>query len=404
MAKTTYDYHIVINSYHARTCQHHYMYNPQVKKVEKSEDGKTNSVHYETAEYQVEIKMVRDAAEIHVTNKPTFHPYGDILNGKETIISSSMRKLKLIHLFLYGRIMSFKSLTLSCCTSATRKERYNQSFSYSDETQHEPIYSMIGDKKLLRPFSEHWKDDAFIQNFLSTVLLTAEPRWAAVSAYACGKSKEFEAERLLYNWMSFNAMYGFLCAEVARISNHRNPLKPFKAQADAACLNFLYLRDREYDMNRYEGIWNRDTRKKYADEIGAKLITRDTDVEAFVKELRNPSSQLCGTIQAIMHPSKMDAYHFMLLQFPYQLRCGLFHGGKSMPILSYADSSLLKSLSIANRLLEDYIDNHLQAYFDLEYIEETLIPEIEKNYTAIPSGFFQTPSSKKKQKSSEQTS
>lgn len=365
---TTYDYEIIINSEPQNSAKY-FHYHPLVSRP------KQGLKELQKAKYEVEIWLEKDSARILIDKKPSFHPYETILNGSETILSSALRKLKMLHLFYYGQILEFKHLHISCHTSLSKKERYSESILY-DANNHEPLYSLIGTQKLQPVFSAEWRSPEFIDNFLNTRLLITERRWAAIAAYACAKSKCFESERLLYNWMAFNALYGYtgklaneILAEkqpISKLGNHKS-----KDPNDRESIEFFYW----METKSYCGI-DEKTRNQMGDDISKKWIQPDTNVEVFLSELSDSKSPFCTEFKK-EYPN-IAPFSFMLFQFSYYMRCNLFHANKTIPLLSYENSSYLKCLAISNKLLEDYLEQHLPEIFDdvvfKKHLQGVIIP------------------------------
>lgn len=356
--KTTYDYEIIINEGIFTSEPLFFSYYPIVS------IGKKSSQPPERAKYKIELYLGKETARIVVKHKPTKHQYDKVLNGEETILSSAIRKIKMLHLFYYGQILNFTSIFMSCHTSKG-KEIFSKPFLYSDETYHEPLYSLLGTQKLKRLFSDEWRTPEFIDAFLNTRLLITERRWAAVAAYACAKSKCFEVERLLYNWTSFNALYGYAGTLINKMivetqSNTRFGRKK-KGPDDSEGVNFYYIWEGHKISQSLELI-TQDERTKIAEFIGKECISRTTDVNNFIQDISNAQSELWIKIHQ-KHP-EIDPLTFMRVQFPYYMRCDLFHANKTVPILSYENSSYLKGLAIANQLLEEYLEEQLPMYFN----------------------------------------
>ena len=73
----------------------------------------------------------------------------------------------------------------------------------------------------------------------------------------------------------------------------------------------------------------------------------------------------------------ISSYGYLLTQFSYYYRCTFIHANKPIPLFSFNNEIELKSLKIINSLLEEFIENNLNKWFDSDYVK-TLKEKAEK--------------------------
>ncbi len=59
----------------------------------------------------------------------------------------------------------------------------------------------------------------------------------------------------------------------------------------------------------------------------------------------------------------LSTYGYMLGDFPYYVRCSVFHGEKPILLFSFEDDMELKALRISNKLIEEFLDEYLYKCF-----------------------------------------
>ena len=81
-------------------------------------------------------------------------------------------------------------------------------------------------------------------------------------------------------------------------------------------------------------------------------------------------------IQKILanHPiTGLHEYGFLLLKFPYKFRCNSIHSNKPVPLFSFRDEGNLGAFKLINKVLEDFLDNHLAEWFDENFKGYSLV-------------------------------
>ncbi len=284
----------------------------------------------------------------------------EMLSGDSYLFPDAIKKALLLYLLKYNKALSISSIIVKI-----------------DDAQEEipfpkgakpPIYSMINGT-LQREIPKAFSSDTVFQNLLNTPKSKYDKRIASLFALLCSKSKEYETERFIYLWTSFNGMYGYLSDFTKEPSNDKKRIYE--------CDQIKYLQ--KY-FNIGNDMINNNDKVKIANKIISLLHTVNS--EAICRKHIDYTS-LKNQIETVLIKSAGDkynltAYGYLLTQLAYYFRCKIVHGSKPVYLFSYGDDKELHSLKIINILLEEFIDNNLSLWFDENYINKTIIPRINK--------------------------
>lgn len=287
--------------------------------------------------------------------------------NKEKILSSdcylfpdAIKKALLLYLIKYN-----KALNISLITINIDGHQEELSFSKGDKL---PVYSMINGN-LQREIPKEFTSDVVFQHLLKTPKSKYDKRIASLFALTCSKSKEYETERFIYLWTSFNGMYSWISefiAEAKGVDKYRKENKQI--------LGF----------QQFIGVGKETIVEKDKTRIANTVITilKDIDCEKISKSViedKSISKRIEGALCKDTNERYiLSAYGYLLTQFAYYFRCKIVHGTKPVYLFSYEDDKELHSLKIINALLEEYIDNNLPLWFDENYINNEIKPTIQK--------------------------
>ena len=240
------------------------------------------------------------------------------------------------------------------------------------------IYSLCG-RNLQRPMTQPWTDDS-LQRILASTKSKANRLDAALDALLIAKSKYYETERFLYLWMAMNGLYGFvaeLALEYMRSGKERDWIKKEFGEIKffAMILGYPY-------RGRFNGTED-DTVKEL--EL---LLTGigSNGVEDFINAAKNndENNRFVEGIHNVFEKAgvesgKMHPYAAMLLFMSYKVRCKYFHAEKAVPLICFEEEHPLPVLRVLNRVMEDFLDDNLNKWFDSGVLNISFLPRI-RNY------------------------
>lgn len=237
------------------------------------------------------------------------------------------------------------------------------------------IYSLCG-RKLQRPMTQPWTDDSLLR-VLSSTKSKANRLDAALDALLIAKSKFYETERFIYLWMAINGLYGYVAefaSEYMQSKKERDWIKKEFSEIKffAMILGYPY-------RGRFNGTED-DTVKVL--ELLLTHIGNDR-VDDFINAAKNNdmNNRFVEGIHDVFEKAgveagKMHPYAAMLLFMPYKVRCKYFHAEKAVPLICFEEEHPLPVLRVLNRVMEDYLDENLNRWFDSGALNDFFIPRI----------------------------
>lgn len=276
------------------------------------------------------------------------------------LFPDAIKKALLAHLVLFSEHIKIKTMSVQI-------DGDSECIINTDKGHTPPLYSMIIGK-LDRPLSTKW-GEASINGLLAQTKSSYDSRTAALFAFVCSKCKHYESERFIYLWMAFNGMYNYF----AHLVSDTHSIKKVK---------------QEYKQLRYfqrlfslgdETISDDTEKKRIAHEVTALIRNESLDITRQFLESEN-GENLCEKIRILRvkpqdgKPYNLTPYGYLLTQFSYYYRCNLIHANKPLALFSFADESDICCLRAINSLLEEFIENNLNLWFDDKFVDEHLRP------------------------------
>lgn len=256
------------------------------------------------------------------------------------LIKEGIKRAALLYLLQYQKPLDIRNITL---TAIQRK----QNLGSVDLTNSLTFYQMF-DGKLLRPLSGEWKDSGFQQRILDYRKSGNELSrpLSALYAYLFSKTKTKETERFSYLWIAMNGFF----ASVSPNYNDRDAMTAFLKKYD---LGNTMLTKKERDNFCKSAVFEL---MKIPEPVTADNL-EDEAHKAFSDYIREKAAEYdSNTFDA-------SPYGFLLTDFPYYLRCTLFHAVHPLELFNFENDWELKSLRIVNGLLEEFLDKNLHTLF-----------------------------------------
>ena len=261
------------------------------------------------------------------------------------LMKEGIKRVSLLHLLKYQKPIAIKKLTLEISADGDEDGKDVRTY---DMTKNIVPFSMV--PKLLRPISKAWDDQEVLQNVLefrkSKTDLSAH--MAALYAYLFSKTKSYETERFTYLWIAMDGIFNVLLPDTKNLYDKRSRfLSEFGLGSEA-------LPDAPSD--------------EICPKISLKIkdmdvITKESLIGGAHKELADYINQNMPVNKYSKKPFDQSAYGFFLTDYPYYLRNKYFHGNRPLELFSFLDDLELRSIYKANRILEEFLDEHLISIF-----------------------------------------
>ena len=307
------------------------------------------------------IKLTISKTGVSISaNLSNIYDKKEMLSSDGYLFPDSIKKALLLYLLKYNKTLSIKSITVKI-------DDVEEVVSFDNKTT-PPIYSMINGG-LKRNISEDFSSNSVFEHLLKTPKSKYDKRIAALFAFLCSKSKEYETERFIYLWTSFNGMYSWISEFIAKA----NGVDRYRRE------NKQIIAFQKYIDVGYETI---EDGQKSIIANSVISILKEIDVEHISKTTID-ENELSERISCVLNKASgkkynLNTYGYLLTQLSYYFRCKIVHGSKPVLLFSYADDGELHSLKVINALLEEFVDKNLPFWLDEKYITDTIIPKTEE--------------------------
>ncbi len=288
-----------------------------------------------------------------------------IFAGRDNLFADALKKVMLLYLIQYGCGLKIRTARLLC----------NQAeiFRWDSKTAGGPLIYAMNSGNLRLPFSENWQAPEVLSAIVSTSKSAYNGWFTALHALTVAKSDRYEIERFLYYWMAMNGLYNY----AAMLEKKRSG----SSYGTDRAKHILFLKGYgheifEVDVTGIPKNKRDNERKRLSKRICEKteaVLKRipEADIEPFCaacigNDLENPYVRQVISAVSKVTDSLEDIHSFMVIWFPYQLRCNTFHSEAALPTFCFAEEDRLKVLRVVNRLLDRYLTEELPKWMRRE--------------------------------------
>ena len=279
--------------------------------------------------------------------------YADIsweLQGKQTtskeeklnsyaynLLKEAIKRAEIIHIIFYNTSINWDRAILKI------EDTIGNTFQV-DNIESLKTFNMINCQRI-REISPKIKDENFIIKMFYRNKTEIETEMASLNAYIFSKYKEFETERFLYLWMSFNGMYSILARETVKGNQEK--------------LRIEYILEKYFSGGT---LLKAEKRRKYAKQM--LLLFSSTKPDTIMEDAINPNSEFYKKVKDFIDSNyeennMMNPAGFVIGEVAYLLRCDYFHSDLPIMLVAFENDYELKALMCINSFLESFLDNHL---------------------------------------------
>lgn len=266
--------------------------------------------------------------------------YFDIFSNSycENLIKEGIKRVFLVHILKYKNCLKIKRIELVITCGELVHEM--------DLTEKLIMYSMI---PIAYSFDQKLgvNDASFISNLLKRKKTEMGANLSSLYAYIYSKCQTFEIEKFMYLWMAFNGYYKYKYNKKLDADGIKECLKDHNLGTE------IFSRAR-HETQGLKVMAHLSSLSKHDIEL-LMLETSNSCKEFKEKYLRkddNDGAQLDITVKG-----------YLMMDFAYYLRCSVFHANKPLPLFAYEKDMELIAVIIVNKLLEDFMDNHILELF-----------------------------------------
>jgi len=256
------------------------------------------------------------------------------------LAKEGVKRAALLYLLQYQKPLVIRNVLITI-------SRSGKTLFSVDITDIMTFYQMF-DGKLLRSVNAEWEKTEIKKRILEYRKSNSEltRSIASLYAYLFSKTKNKETEKFSYLWI---AMDGFFVS-VSKMNRDRDAMNTFLQKYELGTTVLKgYERNKVCESATFELL-------KIPEPVTAENI-EDDQHKSFSEFVRGKVAEY----------EKKDfdvtPYGFLLTDYPYYLRCTLFHAEHPMELFSFESDWELKSLRIVNNLIENFLDNNLHMLF-----------------------------------------
>lgn len=323
----------------------------------------------------------------------------------------ALRKVILLHAVKQNMALEIERIVI--CEGAyeadSDEERYSVEISENSEGAEEDgfpfVNAFMGERRLL--LVKKWQSEEVINSILTMVKSQVEEDGRMLSLYAFlgSQGRMRECDKFFYLWMSFNAYYTEVCRRFEREYDRRNPdlprpeisenmskreMKEYRKyhfeNIDFKMIDFFVhilrpdsqkatrtlLETKQQVFNRMEGVINIISKKNYGDIYRCIEMMRPAPEE----------TEYAEALQMIYECADefgQDAYVYILCEYAYYLRNGLFHGKHTSLLFEEFDDRKVKIYAFVNHFLWKFLNHNIPELF----IQTTLSDEVYEEQLQI---------------------
>lgn len=270
------------------------------------------------------------------------------------LVKESIRRIALLYLLQYQKPLLVKTIELTAARTASDLQQIRLPEDF--------VFYQMFDVPLLRTVRPEWKDPEILQNLLKYQRAGSRLSRpvAALYAYLFSKTKNKESERFFYLWIAMNGYFASRWPD----KNDRDQLTEF--------LKASGLGNASLSRANRESVCKLGMVR--LSELVEPLSAEDLEGE----KCRTFADYISHTRQKYGAANfDMTPHGFLLTDFPYYLRCTLFHAQRPIELFSFKNDMELKSLRIVNSYLEDFLDRNLHTLFEQSAFSVTEEKNIE---------------------------
>lgn len=293
----------------------------------------------------------------------------DFTDFSVKLFDDAYRKIHLLHTIKYSKDIKVNTITISI---------NNETVTYGREDKHFPyMFSMIGKNLNL---SSEW---SIVSKHIladSKSKQTDDLRYAAMFSYLSAISRKNEIDSFTNLWTAMNSYYTYLSSKhnesIEACDNNNINRKKINLSRERDKIDYLTTQiDPLYQPpSNFKDIpW----KKHYAAERELVKIIKEEYSDLYEFALTSPySNNIPDRYRKITEYAKHSGrslFSYLLLGYPYYLRCKYFHGEHTTVLLAAYNEYELAVLGLINYFLRRYLNKAIPQMFEDDDRDEEAI-------------------------------
>ncbi len=250
------------------------------------------------------------------------------------LMRDAISRINIIHTLKYGKSISINSLIL---------------YEYLDDEEickkelTAVINCFFSYGTLIGKIPETLNNEGNLKKVVSNYKTKQAGREAAINAYLFSKTKLYPPEKFIYLWMTLSGMYNCMFKK--------------DKESERATINKLL---------QYYNLGNEISTSKVRGKIAVKirrLLDQSGNADSILAQLKNPNDNILkNKMVTIFEENKLNdiqPYGYIITDYAYYYRCNIYHANKPLPLSLCRDDADYKSITVINKLLEEFLDDKL---------------------------------------------
>lgn len=331
--------------------------------------GGTKNISFVLAKQRVTIRFQMGV-------KKTFE---DFITFRSEIFKDVYRKAYLMHAVLFKEGLAVSSLSVQIDEEQRCYDASVPGFPF--------LYSMLGRQPI--QLSDAWRSLAqtvFADSSKSSI--ESDCRNCAVQSYLLSFSRQYETDRFMNLWTSFNAYYGYIAqlfeqyiiqknekvGNTFKMIGLDNPSQGALAVTLAPEVFFLkrisddkHQRKVLHDTNRALCGVDLTRMGEMYDEMKSNLNSSFVPHSAFAQLYQIAKDYPTGK------GTSLPAFLYYLVVYPYWLRCNYFHGSKAQPVVAACNEPEISDLRVVNFFLQRFLMENIPRMYGDRFLTRVII-------------------------------
>lgn len=338
--------------------------------------GERAPFEYEYASTRFTLTIASGKARVAFRKGPLYD-FEDFVSMQDSgrskaqdIFRDAMRKIHLMHVMKYGSSLTVNSITISI----DGEEQI-----YTRKYPHFPfLNAMLRCNDLDLPDS--WREVPFWNAVLnvSKTAASSDRRFVCLYSFLAGVSKGYDIEEFTCLWTAVNALYGYLVScynAQAKSRGHKTVGERSEGPSIGALLRALDMGEKrptrdEADKKRpLNGAMRSFLHAIPGDQLPALYaqLRAHRDVRGWV-----PEGPLGEHLRKCMDQTTMTAFAYMLIEYPYYLRCNYLHGSKATLLFCAYNDPELDAFRAVNLFLREFLKEMIPEIFRSDWFTEEM--------------------------------
>ena len=302
----------------------------------------------------------------------------DFITGSFALFNDAYRKVFLVHAVKYSSCIDVKALEIDIDGDINIYNKDDVGFPF--------VSSMISkDLKL----SQEW--NVIIDDILYSTKSKQKDdlRFSAAFSYIAAMSRTYNIDRFTNLWTSMNCYYNYLCKcyvnriDIENKTGRKNKSLNTKHEREKIELMTILIDPYYHRLNlSKEEIENLPWKKHFAAERALTKI-RENEFENLFQYAESfgdqiPRSDQYSTLSLYASQCGRSLQSFLLLCYPYHLRCKYFHGEYTLPLVVTNDDYEIHVLDLVNYGLQRFLNKAIPEMFSENFWTEEKQNTIQK--------------------------